>query len=84
MEDKRQNTACQEAPAGVRFIKSREAAAFLGVKMSYLYKLIHEKRIPYYKYGGRLVLFSEQELQAWREARLHHVPSWSQHEEAAY
>jgi excisionase family DNA binding protein len=40
-----------------------EAAEFTGLKLSYLYKLIHLKRIPHYKPTGGRVFFKREELE---------------------
>jgi excisionase family DNA binding protein len=42
-----------------------EAAEFLGLKPSYLYKLIHLGRIPHYKPIGKRVFFKREELEAF-------------------
>jgi excisionase family DNA binding protein len=42
-----------------------EASRFTGLKPSYLYKLIHLKRIPYYKPTGGRVYFKQSELEAF-------------------
>lgn len=57
------------------------AAAFLGFKKSYLYKLTSTRQIPFYKYGGRLIMFDRAALETWRAARLQAVPT--QAEQAA-
>lgn len=62
-------------------ITMEEAARFLGLKKSYLYKLTSTKQIPFYKYGGRVIAFDPADLQAWRAARLQYVPT--QAEQAA-
>ena len=62
-------------------ITREEAARFLGLKKSYLYKLTSTKQIPFYKYGGRVIAFDPAALQAWRAARLQYVPT--QAEQAA-
>lgn len=51
------------------------AARFLGLKKSYLYKLTSTRQIPFYKYGGRLIMFDHAALESWRAARLQAVPS---------
>ena len=51
------------------------AARFLGLKKSYLYKLTSTRQIPFYKYGGRLIMFDRAALESWRAARLQSVPS---------
>lgn len=50
-----------------KFLTSVEAAQMLGVKMNYLYKLTHLKKIPYYSPGGKKILFKESELNAFIE-----------------
>ena len=62
-------------------ITLEEAARFLGLKKSYLYKLTSTKQIPFYKYGGRGMAVDPAALQAWRAARLQSVPT--QAEQAA-
>lgn len=53
MEEKRQ------------LIPTAEAAAFLGIKVSYLHKLMMRRVIPYYKPNGKLCFFDKVELEAW-------------------
>ena len=46
-----------------------EAAAFMGVTMSNLYKLVHARRVPYYKSeGGKFTYFKRTELEQWLTA----------------
>lgn len=46
-----------------------EAAAFMGVTMSNLYKLVHMRRVPHYKSeGGKFTYFKRTELEAWLTA----------------
>ena len=42
-----------------------EAAQFLGFKKNYVYKLIHLKKIPFYKPLGGRVYFKAEELEAF-------------------
>jgi excisionase family DNA binding protein len=42
-----------------------EAAMFIGVKRSQLYKLTHSRAIPYFKPSGKLVYFEKSELLDW-------------------
>ena len=53
MEEKRQ------------LIPTAEAAAFLGIKVSYLHKLMMRRAIPYYKPNGKLCFFAREDLDAW-------------------
>ena len=42
-----------------------EAAVFMGMKKSTLYKLTHAQEIPYWKPNGKLVYFEKSELLHW-------------------
>jgi excisionase family DNA binding protein len=56
-----------------------EAAAFTGYSRNYLYKLIHQKRIPHFKPMGGRVFFRQEELEAFifrnRQAAMYEVES---------
>ena len=42
-----------------------EAAMYLGMSPSYVYKLTMRNQIPYYKPNGKVVYFKKDELEAW-------------------
>lgn len=42
-----------------------EAAKYMGVSKSYLYKLTGKQEIPHYKPMGKMCYFNRQELEAW-------------------
>ena len=42
-----------------------EAAGFLGIAKSTLYKMTHENRIPFYKPAGKLIYFEKSVLLEW-------------------
>lgn len=42
-----------------------EAARYLGLKLSYLYKQMMRRAIPYYKPNGKQCFFSKEDLDAW-------------------
>lgn len=42
-----------------------EAAEYMGVSMSYIYKLTMNRAIPCYKPMGKLCYFNRHELEAW-------------------
>ena len=42
-----------------------EAACFLGIAKSTLYKMTHENRIPFYKPAGKLIYFEKSVLLEW-------------------
>lgn len=46
-------------------LTSKEAAAYMGVSMSYLYKLTMRLQIPHYKPMGKVCYFNRLELEKW-------------------
>lgn len=70
-------------PAPAELLTLDDAARFLGLKKSYLYRLTSAKKIPFFKYGGRLVAFDRAALEAWRAARLQYVPTAAEQAAAA-
>lgn len=42
-----------------------EAAKYMGVSKSYLYKLTCKQEIPHYKPMGKMCYFNRKELEAW-------------------
>lgn len=46
-------------------LTSDEAARYLGVSKSYLYKLTHRKQIPHSKPLGKMCYFNRLELERW-------------------
>jgi len=52
----------KQTPAFSKPLTLKEASEFLGYTRSYIYKLVHWKKIPYHKpTGGRGKLFFKQE-----------------------
>ena len=50
-------------------LTSDEAAAYLGISKSHLYKLTMGRKIPHYKSeGGKLCYFCRNEIIAWMKA----------------
>lgn len=47
------------------FLTVEELATYLGVKTSYVYKMTHNREIPYYKPGGKMVYFNREEIDEW-------------------
>ena len=58
-----------------------EAASFLGIAKSTLYKMTHENRIPFYKPAGKLIYFEKTVLLDW--IRSNRVMSEAEIQEAA-
>ncbi len=46
-------------------LNTAEAAAYIGVKKSYLAKLMMNKTITYYKPNGKLCFFDPEDLDKW-------------------
>ncbi len=49
-------------------ITSEEAAKYLGIKKSYLYKLTMRRQIPHYKPMGKMCYFNRVELEQWLQS----------------
>ena len=49
-------------------LTSDEAAKYMGVSKSYLYKLTMMKQIPHYKPMGKLCYFNRLELEQWLQS----------------
>lgn len=56
----KQNSNNMEAERNL--LTTTEAAKYLGLKPSYLYKLMMRRAIPYYKPNGKLCFFSKADL----------------------
>lgn len=42
-----------------------EGCEFTGLSKSYMYKLTHRNKIPFFKPHGKNIYFSREELEAW-------------------
>lgn len=60
--------------AAKEILTLEEAAMFMGVTRSMLYKLTHRQEIPFYKPNNKMVYFEKSELVKW----LRHNPVASQ------
>ena len=65
-------TACEATRSSLPFMEMKqkplsvtEAATYTGLSKTYLYKLIHLKKIPHYKPTGGKVFFKQEELDAF-------------------
>lgn len=50
------------------FLTAKETANYLGMALSYLYKLTASKSIPFYAPTGKRLLFKKAELNEWIES----------------
>ena len=53
------------AVANKDVLNLKEAARYLNVSCSHLYKLTYSKQIPHYKPRGKQVYFEKRELDKW-------------------
>lgn len=49
-------------------LTSNEAARYLGISKSYLYKLTMRQQIPHYKPMGKMCYFNRGELEQWLQS----------------
>ncbi|MCI7314648.1 MAG: helix-turn-helix domain-containing protein [Bacteroidales bacterium] len=49
-------------------LTSDEAARYMGISKSYLYKLTARKQIPHYKPMGKVCYFNRVELEEWLQS----------------
>lgn len=49
-------------------LTSDEAARYMGISKSYLYKLTMRQQIPHYKPMGKLCYFNRAELEQWLQS----------------
>ena len=47
------------------FMTVSDVAEYLGIKPSYVYKMTHNREIPCYKPGGKMVYFKREDVDAW-------------------
>lgn len=49
-------------------LTSEEAALYMGISRSYLYKMTMNRQIPHYKPMGKMCYFNRQELEEWLQS----------------
>lgn len=49
-------------------LTSDEAARYMGISKSYLYKLTMRQQVPHYKPMGKMCYFNRAELEAWLQS----------------
>ena len=54
--------------SGKEVLSLEEAALFLNVTKSNLYRMTHENTIPYFKPGGKMCYFEKSELLNWMKS----------------
>lgn len=49
-------------------LTSEEAARYMGVSMSQLYRLTMNRQIPHYKPSGKMCYFNRKEIEQWLQS----------------
>jgi excisionase family DNA binding protein len=57
--------------SGYDYINAHELAEMLGESIKTIYGRVYNKQIPYYKPGGKVLLFKVKEIQQWIESGRH-------------
>jgi excisionase family DNA binding protein len=57
--------------SGYDYINSNELAELLGESIKTIYARVHKREIPYYKPGGKLLLFKLSEIKDWVKSGKH-------------
>ena len=60
-------TLGKKANAGYEYINAGELSEMLGESVKTIYQRVHKKQLPYYKPGGKLLLFKINEVIEWIE-----------------
>ena len=71
MEDFKKITDAISAKVAVNtkeVLTTDEAASYMGVSKSYLYKLTMGRKIPHYKPMGKMCFFNRKEIEMWLQA----------------
>ena len=53
------------------YVNANDLAELLGESINTIYARVHRKEIPYYKPGGKLLLFKVSEIRKWIEGGRH-------------
>jgi len=61
----------RKAISGYSYINSNELAELLGESVKTVYARVHKRQIPYYKPGGKVLLFKLEEIMEWIQSGRH-------------
>jgi len=61
----------RKAVTGYDYINVNELSQLLGESISTIYSRVHNRQIPYYKPGGKVLLFKLGEIQEWIQSGRH-------------
>ena len=60
-----------KAGMGFDYVSAAELAQLLGESVKTIYGRVYNKQIPFYKPGGKILLFKLDEIEAWIRAGRH-------------
>ncbi|MCT4643881.1 MAG: helix-turn-helix domain-containing protein [Carboxylicivirga sp.] len=67
----------RKAVSGYDYLNANELSELLGESIKTIYARVHNRQIPYYKPGGKILLFKLDEIKAWiksgRHASIHEL-----------
>lgn len=63
--------AQHKAGMGFDYINASELAHLLGESVKTIYGRVYNKQIPFYKPGGKILLFKRDEIEQWIKAGRH-------------
>ncbi|WP_430811609.1 MULTISPECIES: helix-turn-helix transcriptional regulator [unclassified Carboxylicivirga] len=58
----------RKAISGYDYLNANELAGLLGESIKTIYARVHNRQIPFYKPGGKVLLFKLDEIQEWIKA----------------
>jgi len=61
----------RKATSGYDYINANELAELLGESKKTVYARVHNRQIPFYKPGGKVLLFKLDEIKKWIESGRH-------------
>lgn len=61
----------RKAVSGYTYMNANELAELLGESKKTIYARVHNRQIPYYKPGGKILMFKTDEIMAWIRSGRH-------------
>lgn len=65
MKQDKEKKISEELSISKEILTAQETANYMGISMSYLYKLTMGRKIPHYKPMGKICYFKRSEVEQW-------------------
>lgn len=65
MKQDKEKKISEELSISKEILTAQETASYMGISMSYLYKLTMGRKIPHYKPMGKICYFKRSEVEQW-------------------